>query len=367
MRLHKILIIIAIFLLTINFVNSVSIEGQTVIGRLIDPLSEGYPNESITIKSTTNQRLCALYGSCYCYSPECVDKLVTDSEGKFTTVTDNLRFTNDFYCFDNGGPEVDVTYFESCAPAGGPSYIDDEYDILLIYKNSSGLLWEDLYDTSNVRYVTNDTLFCELVNDTSRPVILGTIPNQFGSVNQTWNYDLSIHQDQSENRIWNIKAVNPSLVDVTINGNTITFSAKPEKYGYDKVLIELENNQTFVTDTQEFYIYINKTISFKEGWNLFSLPLVENNSVTHILGPLGNGNFGCGRASSNPYLCNPAQGDFEGPWTVLWAQKSPDQFTYFWPKDNYQNIATQAIQYIDPEFGYWLRMNEDRTLTLDYS
>jgi len=347
---------------------SVDVEGSTIVGVVYDDF--GYPVRNATIKiiSSTFSKECNLYGGCYCYSPKCSYELDANSQGQFNTVTDNLKFETDYTCQNGVGPNINVSYLQSCAPLGGPSYVDDEFDYIQVFaKKDFGVIWDTVYNSSDVRYEIQNISACSVEFNCSKPLITGKIPNQYGRVNLTWVYNLTPHKDPFVlNYSWRIKGLNPSLVNYSIVDDLVYFTPLSDKFGMDYFALELRNEQNDLLGTQEVGLFINKTIPLFKGWNLFSLPLVENNSIMKVLNSLGNGNFGCGRATNNPYKCTPAAGDFEGIWRIVWTQDDNGNMVEFWPEDNYLNYDNQEFFTISPEKGYWIRMEEDANLTIDF-
>ncbi|MFC1801549.1 Ig-like domain-containing protein, partial [Nanoarchaeota archaeon] len=208
--------------------------------------------------------------------------------------------------------------------------------------------------------------------DCNPPVINPTIPDQRRSFNQgNWTLNLSSYksdvEDSGSSLTWSVQGVNPLFMDIGVSGDTITFAPKQDISGMDKVVIVLTDTDGLI-DTQEVRVGINRTIEFRNGWNLFSVPILENKSVQYVLTPFGNGNYGCGHDNAPPYNCVPGDGDFAGDWTILWTQDNSGSWIYFRPDVYYTFIPTQDIQTLEVDQGYWIEMNltSPINLTLQY-
>ncbi|MCK4589098.1 MAG: hypothetical protein KAT77_01550 [Nanoarchaeota archaeon] len=203
------------------------------------------------------------------------------------------------------------------------------------------------------------------------PVINTTIPDQKRNFNQgAWSLNLSSYKSDAEdsgaNLVWSVQGVNPLFMDITFNGDNVTFTPNQNVSGLDKVSFILTDTDGFI-DAQEVKISINRTLTFRDGWNLFSVPILENKTVQYILSPLGNGNYGCGR-DGNPTNCNETAGDFVGNWTIIWTQNNAGSWIYFRPDVYYTFIPTQGLQTLEVDQGYWIDMNltSPINLTLEY-
>lgn len=376
------LVLVLIFSFSAYFAFGRIIRGDQIVGIIIDTDGNPAENESVIISTTVLQSQCASYGGCYCNAPNCSTYAETDDNGEYSISASSLTFDSDFYCNEGGGPEVNVTQGMSCAPypnetmltsgycAGSDGCINHSSEFVEAYTNKTDAMhyWAEFWDPDETRYEYYPLgLFgvCNITADV--PPINGTIPDQYGELNTPWTYDLSPHMDTTINRQWRVLGVDPTFLNVTISGHVATFTPLQDKYGYDEIAFELYDTANDGGSVQEVSVYINKTIEFKKGWNLWSLPNVENSSIRHVMAPLGNGNWGCGRVGMNPYYCNTSAGDFSGSWEIIWAQKSPNDFDSFWPADYYQNIDSQDLQKIDAHYGYWIKMKEDINLTIDYS
>lgn len=242
------------------------------------------------------------------------------------------------------------------------------------------------YDNSSHYTVSQTYLF--IVNITGQAVIVqsnasNATPNKAPKINITipdqrkqsgqsvWTLNLTPYASDEDtaldNLTWSVLGINPLFMNITIDQSTdlATFSAKFNSSGVDKVTFVVKDN-TNLSDQQEITVSVNKTLEFRQGWNLFSVPYLENNSVTYILAQIGNGNFGCGHDDSPPYDCKAADGDFAGNWTILWTQNSTGSWIYFRPDVYYPYISTQSVQTMDVGKGYWISMSTAQNITLNY-
>ena len=376
--------IILLFLLSAYFVFGYRVvRGDWVVGRVLNANGSGVDNETVMIYTSTMQVQCLNYSGCYCSAPRCWVNTTTDEDGYYSINTNSMIFEDDYYCNEGSGPEINITEGQPCAPdsnfSGDPGYcgpanpdgcVQDDISALQGWTNSTDpQIWANFWDASETRYEYFDIGLFDICNLSALvPPIVGTIPDQSGVVNTPWGYDLTTHMTDTINKKWRVKGVNPLFMDISINPAThvATFTPKTDKYGYDQIAFELVDTQYNATQTQEVIVFVNKTLEFKQGWNMWSLPTVENNSVKNIMAPFGNGNWGCGRNVTNGW-CDPASGDFEGNWTLLRAQLGPNNWTRFFPDEYYPLIDSQTLQNIEPHYGYKIFASVDFSLTIDYS
>lgn len=255
------------------------------------------------------------------------------------------------------GPFNETKFFMTSQMTAYDSYGNSDSDIY-------GDVWF-IYQSGNA------TIYTGTGNNTS-PMIDGIIPDQKRSFAQgPWSFDLSSYatdeQDDPSALEWSVVGVNDLFMEVSFNQTTdvITFTPMQNVSGMDRIVLVLTDSEGLV-DTQEIVVSINRTLEFREGWNLFSVPIVENNSVEYLLAPLGNGNFGCGHDDVPPYDCVPADGDFEGNWTMLWTQDSSGNWIYFRPDVYYHYLDDQDVKKMEVDKGYWIEMTSPMTLTISY-
>ncbi|MBD3313199.1 hypothetical protein GF345_02035 [Candidatus Woesearchaeota archaeon] len=120
----------------------------------------------------------------------------------------------------------------------------------------------------------------------------------------------------------------------------------------------------FVNGTGASYESDDDTLALLQGWNMISVPLLDNHTVESVLSGLGNGNWGCGRDGTYPG-CNASAGDFEGNFTKILAYNTSDSswITYN-PTDHYLSIGNQGIEEIRAKKGYWIYMNISKDMSL---
>jgi len=221
---------------------------------------------------------------------------------------------------------------------------------------------------ANLQNFTCPVTSCNL----TAPVINDTIPDYHKEFQPgNWTLDLSGYkydvEDSGDNLTWSVKGVNPMFMEILINGDIVTFAPIDNVHGVDKVVFELTDTDGLI-DTQEIRISINRSLYLFDGWNLFSVPILENRSVQYVLEPLTNGNWGCGHDDTPPFDCVAGDGDFEGNWTMLWTQDDDGNWQYFRPDVHYSLIPNQNIETIEVDQGYWIDMNLTTpiNLTLHY-
>jgi len=211
-----------------------------------------------------------------------------------------------------------------------------------------------------------------IVGGGNSPTINATIPDQNKGFNPgSWTLDLTSYENDTEDNnsglTWSVLGVNPLFMDININSSTdvVTFDPRPNISGMDKIVFILSDSGGY-TDMQEITVSINRTIELIAGWNLFSVPILENNSVQYVLAPLGNGNWGCGHDDSPPYNCIAGDGDFVGNWTILWTTTQTGSWINFKPDVYYPFIQTQDIQTLEVDKGYWIETTQANNITLAY-
>jgi hypothetical protein len=243
----------------------------------------------------------------------------------------------------------------------------------LCYDNSSNNAWAAMNYSFVINYTPTVQILGVCSNNTA-PVI-GAIPDQNKLFNPgVWTLNLTPYESDLEdgfaNLTWNVSGVNPLLAAVSINPAThvATFVPKPNTTGIDRIVFSLKDSGNLTTN-KEISVRINMTIDLHAGWNLFSVPIVENNSVMYILAPLSNGNWGCGHPGpgSSPTTCIAANGDYVGNFTMLWSQDKQGTWVFFRPDEYYLELPSQTLQTMEIGRGYWIKMSANQTLELGYN
>lgn len=188
----------------------------------------------------------------------------------------------------------------------------------------------------------------------------------------SFTIDLGVYEndvdDADENLTWSVLGVDDVCINVTINTTIDNATITPlSNLACQDIITFILSDDDNLSDQQEVEIRFNGTMELLEGWNLISFPPLTNMSVVSVLYPLGNGNYGCGRGG-NVSICNVSDGDFNGTWnSVQTFNTSSGEFLVFNPTDYYLTIPSgQEFQNFNVLKGYWIEMNQNDTLELNF-
>ncbi|MBU0535815.1 MAG: hypothetical protein KKE20_02535 [Nanoarchaeota archaeon] len=122
----------------------------------------------------------------------------------------------------------------------------------------------------------------------------------------------------------------------------------------------------FVNGSSATYNTGDDELVLSAGWNLISIPFLNNHSVNKVLEQLSNGNWGCGRDGIIPVQCNESAGDYIGNFTKIMSYNTTSSsWETFNPTDQYLAMSNQEIKTLDPKRGYWIKMTAAQDLILD--
>ena len=238
--------------------------------------------------------------------------------------------------------------------------------------NGTRIVWFTVTDPNGLS--DNQSVTIIVLPSLDPPFISPQIPDYYRAPGSgPFNIDLGNHEngddDDDAGLVWSALGVDGWCINISINQATdiATITPLAEWSCQDMVTFVLTDNDN-LTDQQEVEIRYNATLELIKGWNLISFPPLKDMGVMTVLAPLGNGNFGCGRNSTNISYCNVSNNDFNGTWnSVQTYNTTSGQFLVFNPTDYYLTIpGGQEFQEFSVLRGYWIEMTDNNTLELDF-